>query len=531
MWLGATRTVRYPSLTGIKEPIVVQILRNLKVLVLEPPNQTLPHDGPRANGGLGPAYLVGALRLHGIEADYLDGTVGFDGTTLESTFYNLTEQDSGNIRYGMSPSHLAEAIAEYDVIATSSIFTLQTRMHFDVAKLAREVAEDRGRRILLLSGGVNARSLHRHFLANNFDMVAMGEGEQTIVDIVEEYCRPRPDFSRINGAAFRDNGRVVLRPVVKTVETLDNLPFPALDALPLASYRRLGHSSDRLTPAVTFASIQTSRGCQDKCTFCHISMEKLQTDLVGRLGFLRTFSKERVGKDVEQAVGLGVQKIYFEDDNLFFSKKRLADLAPFLKRDGLEYGNLNGANLRFLLKKDSAGDYVVDTEFIEILAEFGLRELSLPFESRNPDILQKYASGKYNPDTMIPTAIVRSLKENGISTVGGFMIGFPDEPWESILRTKEFARQLLSEGLDSVAFRIPVPYPGSLDFERAMQNSQVRADFDCDPLKYTDRMHPHGRPQFETAVPGQRLEKAAHEFWLELNDPGYTAGKLAKNVG
>ena len=68
---------------------------------------------------------------------------------------------------------------------------------------------------------------------------------------------------------------------------------------------------------VTFAPIQTSRGCQDKCTFCHISLEKQQTDIVGKIGFLRAFSKERVGQEVQRAVDLGINRLYFEDDNLF----------------------------------------------------------------------------------------------------------------------------------------------------------------------------------------------------------------------
>jgi len=44
---------------------------------------------------------------------------------------------------------------------------------------------------------------------------------------------------------------------------------------------------------------------------------------------------------------------------------------------------------------------------------------------------------------------------------GRLMIGFRDESWESILRTKEFGKQLMGAGLDSVGFAIPTPYPGS----------------------------------------------------------------------
>ena len=97
--------------------------------------------------------------------------------------------------------------------------------------------------------------------------------------------------------------------------------------------------------------MQTARGCQDKCTFCHISQEKEERDLVGNIGFLRMFSNERVSADVTQAVNLGINRLYIEDDNMFFNKKRLFQLAPHLKREGLTYSNVSGANLRFMVKK------------------------------------------------------------------------------------------------------------------------------------------------------------------------------------
>ena len=501
-------------------------------MVLEPPNQQLPVDTARPNGSLGPAYLVGALRQQGIEADYLDATVGRPGDSLEDSFYCRTPQENGTIRYGMSRERLAEEFAKYDVIATSSIFSAQTRMHFEAAEIARTVSAGIGKRIYMVSGGVSARAMREQFLANGFDVVALGEGEHTIVEIVRALARPHPDLSHVEGIAFRRDGVTVTNPVrTAMTRSMDELPAPALDALPLSVYRDLRIPHAGVLPEGTmFAPMQTSRGCQDKCTFCHISLEKLETHLVGQIGYLRDSSAERVGQDVDRAVALGVRRLYFEDDNLFFNKKRLRELAPYLQREGLEYANVNGANLRFLLKKTTAGDYVVDTDFIELLAGFGLRELVLPFESRNSAIMLKYASGKYDPDVMDSVAIVGALKKVGVRIAGNFMIGFRDESWDSILRTRQFAGELLAAGLDAVGFMIPVPYPGSVDFKMVMADDTLRADFELDPLKYTDRMHWRARPLFPTAVPGERLEAAVREFWLELNDSHYTRLKVGQNV-
>ena len=111
--------------------------KNLKVLIIEPANQLQANDKARPNGTLGPAYILGSLRRNGIEADYLDATVGEIGRDLNETFYLRTEMENGNIRYGMSADELPEIFCKYDIIATSSIFTVQTRMHFEIAKIAK----------------------------------------------------------------------------------------------------------------------------------------------------------------------------------------------------------------------------------------------------------------------------------------------------------------------------------------------------------------------------------------------------------
>lgn len=467
----------------------------MKVLVVEPPNQCWPKDTPRPNGALGPAYLVAALRAADIEADYYDGTVGFGFRTLDSSFYNRSVQENGLIRYGTSREGMAAVFAGYDVIALSSIFTAQTRMHFEAIRIAKEVGEACGQPIGIVAGGVNARALKKHFLAAGADVVIEGDGEYALVDFLKGIVRTN-----------------------RTLIPLSAIPSPALHALPLQVYWHLGiPHAGRLPAGRRFGAIQTSRGCQDHCSFCHISTEKR---FAGDMGYLREFTVNQVRRDVDNARALGINRLYFEDDNLFFNKKRLYTLAPYLKRPGLEYSNVNGANLRFLFNRASN---TVDTEFIGMLADFGLCELMLPFESRSLAIMEQYSSAKYNPDAMDSGALVKALKAAGIRVQGNFMIGFPDESWDSVLRTRDFAEEMMSAGMDACGFMIPVPYPGSLDFERLAP--EYHKAFDRDPLSFTDRMHWREKPIFPTLVPGEQLHEAASRFWFELNNPEYVQEK------
>ena len=509
---------------------------NLKVLVIEPPMQLPEFDKAKPNGSLGPAYIVGALRKHGVEVDYIDATVGPAGTDLKTTFFKRIKMKNGNVRYGMNNDELKEIFHKYDIVATSSIFTLQTRMHFEIAKLVKLVSKNSNKKILTVCGGVNARALREHFLSNGFDIVALADGERTIIQIVEEVGSSKPDFSKVERIAFRENGKTIITqaPYRKPTKFIDDVPYAAIDAFPLDVYQNLGdqHAGISIShlPGRKFSGIQTSRGCQDKCTFCHISLEKKETDLVGNMGFLRMFSKERMSEDVTRAVNLGVKRLYFEDDNLFFNKKRLHQLAPYLKRDGLKYSNVNGANLRFMVNKIN-NRYETDHEFINMLADFGLDDLMLPFETRSKEMMQKYATGKYDPEEMNPIGILKAIKKAGITARSNFLIGFRDESWESVLATKEFAKILFSEGLDQAAFGIPVPYPGTLDFEYEMTKSDVRKDFNENLFKYTDQMHPRGKPLFQTSVAGDKLHGAVKEFWQELNESKYVNESMVTNLG
>ncbi len=506
--------------------------KNLKVLIIEPANQLQANDKARPNGTLGPAYILGSLRRNGIEADYLDATVGEIGRDLNETFYLRTEMENGNIRYGMSADELPEIFCKYDIIATSSIFTVQTRMHFEMAKIAQKVSKENNKKITVISGGVNARALREHFLSNGFDIIALAEGETTIIQIVDQLSSDKPDFTKIERIAYRENGKTIITGATpkKGTKFLDGIPYPAIEAFPLEVYQKLGipHAGYPI-PGTMFTGIQTSRGCQDRCSFCHISQEKEERDMLGNIGFLKMFSPERVGEDVDRAVKLGVTRIYFEDDNLFFHKKRLVKLAPYLKRDNLSYSLVNGANLRFLVEKTN-GMYKPDDEFINTLAGFGLRELTLPFETKSQEMMKKYATGKFDPDEMDPVGIVKSLKKAGIRAGSNFLIGFRDESWDSILETKNFAKTLISEGLDQVGFHIPVPYPGTKDFEFQMSKSDIKRDFNENLLEYADNMHVRGTPMFETKVQKETLTSAVKDFWLELNSEEYTKSTQSINL-
>ena len=84
---------------------------------------------------------------------------------------------------------------------------------------------------MVVSGGVNARALREHFLSNGFDIVALGEGERTIVQIVEEFSSEKPDYTKVERIAFRDGDKTITTsaPRRKGTKFIDHLPSPLVE--------------------------------------------------------------------------------------------------------------------------------------------------------------------------------------------------------------------------------------------------------------------------------------------------------------
>jgi radical SAM superfamily enzyme YgiQ (UPF0313 family) len=286
-----------------------------RFLLLYPPLQFAPGEVAKPDGSLSLAYVAGALRRAGYEVRILDCAVGANHQPLEQTFFNVIPARNGLRRVGLAMDRILEIAASYDVIGLSSIFTPQTSPCLQVAEAIREALPDK----LILAGGVNARSLRKRFFASGVDLIALSEAEDTVVQIARA-LEGHGRISEIPGIAFLAEtgaGEVVNRPGA-VLASLDELPVPAWDLLPLDQYWKISrpHGGNfKPDETVRYASLQTSRGCPFHCTYCHISKEQKDGE-GGYIGALRLKSVDRVVHELTTLKDLGAQQIFIEDDSL-----------------------------------------------------------------------------------------------------------------------------------------------------------------------------------------------------------------------
>lgn len=496
--------------------------KDTKILLVEPPNQFPADAQRRPNGSLGPVYLGGALRAAGFDVSYLDATVGSEKQNLNEIFYRENPpNEKGLVRVGMNDAEIREAVQGYDIIAVTNIFTPQTNSTLRLGQLAKEANPG----ATLLAGGINAWSLPERFLDAGYDGVGLGEGEQLIVDIATTASRYE-NWRNIPGILHRVNGKTQSSGTPQTLINLDLLPAPAYDMWPLKKYWEASapHGGD-FPPGmeVRYASLETSRGCPFWCKYCHISSLK-EDSAVGQIGNLRLKSIDKVMRDVDTLQKLGVEWLFFEDDSLLAKPNRAIEIFNRIKSAGLNLADVNGVNLVHLYKRTQDGKLTVNIELLEAMSEAGFKQLVLPFESGNQRIINKYASGKWNLETMNPIDLVRAAKKVGLKVPGNFMIGFPDETPEELRCTVDLAKKLIQEGLTYASFFIVVPYPGSKLFDEAMAKGYIDRNFDPDVFHW-------GNPVMKgVTISGEELIKIRKEAWKEVNNPKYVEGKLERQV-
>lgn len=490
-------------------------MKQIKVTLLYPPHQSWPDSMCKPNGSLAYPNLAGALLEMGVEVNIYDACVGNSQDDLKEIFYQSTELDSGLMRTGVSDQRILEQVSDANLVGLTSIFSDQETMVLNCANLIKKTFPEK----LIVAGGVNARSRKQKFFQNGVDIICLSEAERTIQKIVGTLQGNSKNFSSISAIAYNNDGQIKINPPNpnEIVWNLDELPMPAWHLLPNERYWEIGRphgghfdSNDELH----YASMTTSMGCVFACKFCHIAGETEDGDS-GPIGRFRIKSDERVMAELEELQKLGVKQVFLEDDSLFGKKKRMIQLLEKIRDYGFDILDVNGVNIVHLLRKQYP-----DIEVLEALTNAGFKELSLPFESGNPRIIQKYANNKWDVEQADIVGLIKLYNKHGITISGNYMLGFPDETREEIQQTIDMARTHVEMGLDSANFFIVLPLPGTPLFNMAIQGGYLPENFNI------DKMHWLKANMVNTAVPAEELEQIRNKAWRELNDTTYVEYKL-----
>ena len=489
-------------------------MKEIKVLLLYPPEQTWPGMMVKPNGSLAYPYLGAALRDIGVEVYVYDACVGNEKDNLDDFFKKSKLLPSGMVQTGVSDQRILEVVKDYDTIGITSIFSQQETQVLRCVKLIKKNFPEKK----IFSGGVNAKSRPNKFFDAGVDIIFTSESEKQIQQVVKIMQKNSDDFSSVGKILYKNKSGKILDNTHfgEVIMDLDELPIPAWDLLPNERYWKIGRphgGGDTIRgKELKYASMMTSRGCPFACSFCHIA-DETEKSISGAIGRFRIKSDQRVQKELSILKNeIGVKQVFIEDDSIFGMKRRAIRLLKSVVGYGLDLLDVNGVNTIHLVKKSNKPGWMVpDEELIALLAEVGFKEVVLPFETATSRVMKKWCSNKLALDRFDPIALVKVMAKYKINVGTNYMIGFPDETREEIEVTLNFAREMKKHGIDSVHFGIVMPVPGTPIFRYCIENNLLPPDYNPDKFQWTKAN------LINTPVPPAELEKIRDAAWEEFN--------------
>ena len=429
-----------------------------------------PHSEiPAAAPPLGLLYLTSYLHKHSQHT----ATV-FDAR-LKECGYDAIEQ---SIR-GQKP----------DLVGVTA-FSEEYKEAHEIARRSKKVFPQ----VPVILGGPYATSDYMQALKDpNIDIAVIGEAEKSFYQLVNALEKSE-EWTEIRELAYRSNGEIKKSQCQEFVENLDELPYPAWDIVNLEDYfnrkgtrKRTAFNQHQMKMRVL--SVQTTRGCPYRCSYCH-----------------NLFGKKLRKRSVENVIGelklmkerYNVEEVEFIDDIFNLDIERAKQIFRRIIEEKLD--------LKFSFPNGLRSDRM-DEELLDLFREGGAYRLVFAIESGTPRI-QKLVRKNLDLDKAEEN-IVQAAKR-GFSLGGFFMMGFLDETEEEVWNTINFA---LKSELHTAAFFVVTPFPNTEIWQQARE---MGYDLSANPENYF--AHYQKVSANISRVPSKRLEKlrkiAFRRFYL-----------------
>ena len=304
---------------------------------------------------------------------------------------------------------------------------------FEIARAVKQTKLD----IVTVYGGCHASFTAQDTLEHvpEIDIVARGEGELTMLELVQCVQAGAPDLSKIQGISYRENGGIRHNEPRPRIKDLDALPLPARHLIDMSGYNL---KLDLIGKKA--ASIITSRGCPVNCSFCSASA------MFGKVITRR--SATNVVDEIEYVLNhYDVAGFKVFDSTFTFVPGHAESICDEILRRRLSFPweceiRVDTVGLPLLKKMKAAGCYLVD---------FGI-------ESASEKVLQRMHKGIKLAQV---EQVIQWTQDVGIAQKAFFTFGHIGETMEDAHQTLEFIQKNLSRmARPSIGVGIRI-YPGT----------------------------------------------------------------------
>ncbi|MFH1641559.1 MAG: radical SAM protein [Nanoarchaeota archaeon] len=328
----------------------------------------------------------------------------------------------------------------YDIVG----FSVMSSMHIDALKIASIIKRANPNSVIVFGGPHPTTMPEDTINCPQVDAICIGEAELTFMEIVAK----KGKFDRINGVWYKWGKKIIKNKPREYIKSLDRLPYPALDMLPINKYFKYWFQMDSVAHNLKGISIMASRGCYYNCSNCQPTVSKL---------FGKKVRKRQPKKIVEELLywknKYKITAFMFLDDTFVFDKKWVKNICYEIEK----------ADLKLIWACNSRVD-LIDKKLFKIMKKAGLRKVFLGIECASQRILNDIYNKGLKKISV--SHEINKLKELGLKIQGHFMIGAPTESINDIRDTINLAKNL---AIDEAAFHITTPLPGTHLYHKTKQ--------------------------------------------------------------
>lgn len=400
----------------------------MKVLFVNPPQTASKYKfmGVIAPP-LGIAYMAGVLQENNIDVEILDASA--EDMDFKDVEKELLKRKP-------------------DLVALTALTPTIGRA-LETAQVVKETLPDS---IVVMGGYHPTFNFIETLEDENVDIVIRGEGEYIMLNLVQA-LENQSSLHDVKGIVFEDKNskEIVVNPEAPLIQDLDELPFPALNLLPMKKYRLLDMDTHMTT-------MITTRGCPMQCSFCSSAA------MHGKK--IRERSVENIVDEIEYLkTNYDIDTIAFMDDTFTLKKRKVMAICDeILKR-----------NIEIMWGCTSRVD-TLDEKLLKKMKEAGCITIFIGVESADQQQLDNMCKNTTIAKIENAFKIAHKLK---IRTIASVALGMPGDTKEIMNKTVKFVHKLKP---NYAIYNLATPYPGTRFYKEAFEKNLIKIK---DWSKYT----------------------------------------------
>ncbi len=417
-------------------------------------NESTYSDESRPPAGL--LYIAAPLVEHGIDVIIID-------QTAERQWYE----------------RLIENLNDKTVcVGITSLTGNMIKNGIEIVKMVREHSD-----CPVVWGGTHPSIEYETTIQSEYvDIVVEGEGEETFFELVMT-LKDKRSYENIKGIVYKKDG-LIQRNIGRELYDLNKIPPLPVHLTNIDNYRgHVGLSAFFRFKYDTALSIETSRGCNFKCTYCVLANENY-----GEKANWRSMSALKIIEIVEENIDkYGVRAFAFIDDNFFVDVERAKEFVDLIFERNLDIEWFADMRMDTIAK-------FMDVDFLKALEKAGLRSLGIGIETGSERMLRFLHKGQKRKHYIDAN---KMLAETGVVAQYGLIQGLPTETVSDVGDTYTLIAELIKDNPKCLpVLNKLLPTPGTPILDQCVKSGFNPPKKFEDWVDYCDVGWTHGRAEW-----------------------------------